>query len=201
MNCSRVIAASLSLMLLAGLSGRARAQEAADPDEEDAPRGRTSYVAVSFFGGALLPFGKGGEGLEQGLSAGLRVGWTSAMGLGLDAVATYSPLPRTAVEGEQLQTIYTTAALTPRYTLGSGKVRASLAGGGGAAMDRTTLTIEGMPDTSETSWAPAVTGSAAVELHLLDGGGFFLGGAYTRLFGDLEYQYAEGQAGLIFTFD
>ena len=39
-----------------------------------------------------------------------------------------------------------------------------------------------------------------VELHMLDGAGFFLGGTYTRLFADLEYQYAEGQGGLMFAF-
>jgi hypothetical protein len=169
--------------------------------EDGAPERASAYVSVSFFGGVLMPFGAGSDGLKQGLSAGLRAGWTSRIGLGVDVVATYSPLPRSVEEGERVQSIYATSVLMPRYTVGQGKLRASLAGGGGAAMDRTTRTVDGMSDVTSTRWAAAVTGTAAIELHLLDGGGFFLGGAYTRLVDDLEYQYAEGHAGLIFTFD
>jgi hypothetical protein len=179
----------------------AAAQEAGVPqdDEVERPRPHGSYVSVSFLGGALFPIGSSQTTLQNGLASGVRIGWTSRIGIGVDLKASYSPLAKAPEDGASYQTHYLDLGLMPRFTLGHGTVRLSLAAGGGAAYERTTVTT----DTAERSlsrWAPAAAGWAAVELHLLEGGGIFAGGSYTRLFGGGNYQYAEAVGGLIFTF-
>ena len=120
------------------LAALAAALCARAPDAQ--ARRRKPYWMISFVGGVLVPVGETADQRDLGLGVGLRVGYTSKIGLGLALAAEYSPLP--VVEGGAEADVVTenhfiAAALLPRYTIGTGAFRVTLGAGGGGIMEQT----------------------------------------------------------------
>ncbi len=164
----------------------------------DAPASPPRWT-LGLVGGALAPLGAMTDTHERGLDAGLRLSWTSAIGLGIETAIDYSPLPRAAVDGATFDTIYGLAAIGPRYAAGWSILRLGLAAVGGAAMDRTSRTDE-LGRTTTTAIAPAAQVGVEVELRFVQGGGLMLTGGGTQAFGKLDYRYAYAMGGLALSF-
>lgn len=167
-------------------------------------RARAGGYGMSFAGGVLIPLRDMTTTHQQGLAGGLRMGYTGRSGLGLDLATEYSPLPRRmdADSTGSFETHFATAALMPRFTLGKGWLRMWLGAGGGVAFQyERELAADGVAvlDTS-TSFAPAGTGAAGVELHILSGVGLTATGSYTQTLGDLTYEFVTVTGGLLLTF-
>lgn len=167
-------------------------------------RARAGGYGMSFVGGVLVPLRDMTETHQQGLAAGLRMGYTGRSGLGMDLAAEYSPLPRRMDDGStgSFETHFGTAALMPRFTLGKGWLRLWLGAGGGVAFEyERQLAADGASvlDTS-TRFAPAGMGAAGIELHLLSGVGLTALSSYTRTFGDFTYELVTVTGGLLLTF-
>jgi hypothetical protein len=167
-------------------------------------RARAGGYGTSFAGGVLIPLRDMTTTHQQGLAAGLRMGYTGRSGLGLDLAAEYSPLPRRmdADSTGSFETHFATAALVPRFTLGKGWLRLWLGAGGGVAFEyERQLAADGVAvlDTS-TSFAPAGMGAAGVELHIVSGVGLTAMGSYTQTMGDLAYEFVTVTGGLLLTF-
>jgi hypothetical protein len=186
--------AALALLSLAPGAAHAGVD---DPDESS----RSSYWHASFLGGVVLPLGDMEQSHDRGLAVGGRLGWTSKLGLGLEVAGTYSPLPRgNLMELETYEIHYATGTVGPRMTLGRGTLRVWAAAGGGVAFERARqlYRMERVDTTSAT--APAASAAAGVELHFLSSGGLSVTGNYTRTIRDLQYEYLDVKAGLVFTF-
>jgi len=178
----------------------AGANAAATPDDAGSPAPRRPAWSVSLLGGALQPIGTMKDSHTRGLTAGVRVAWSSRIGLGLEAAVDYSPLPHAAAVDATFDTTYATATAGPSFTIGWPTVRFGLAAMGGAALDRTRTTNALLGASTDTRIAPAVTGALEIKLLLVSGGGFILSGGGTQTFGKLDYRYATATAGLTLAF-
>jgi hypothetical protein len=187
-----VIAAAAAIAA-AGAGARAA------PDE-GVPAPHRPAWSVSLLGGALQPIGTMKSSHQRGLAAGIRVAWSSRIGLGLEAAFDYSPLPHAAAVDATFDTTYGTAAAGPSYTVGWPTVRFGIAAMGGMAIDRTRTTDTLLGATTDTRTAPAITGAVEIKLLLVSGGGLILAGGGTRTFGTLDYRYATATAGLTLAF-
>ena len=191
------------VVALAALFARPPAAEA---------RPRKAYWLVSFLGGALVPVRETADQRDLGLGVGLKVGFTSKFGLGIALSAQYSPLPvADPAEGEEaaddvVENHFVSGALTPRFTIGRGALRLTLAAGGGLMMERTTsrpAAVDGQEAgarSTASNLAPTGVGELGVETYLWDSGGLVVSGSYLRAFGDSEAEIASVLGGLVFTF-
>ena len=174
-----------------------------------AAKAKKPYWMVSFVGGALVPVGDTASERDVGLGVGLRVGYTTKIGLGLALEAEYSPLPvaEPAAEDGAVADVVTdnhfaAAALMPRFTLGRELLRLTLGAGGGGIMEQTRSRPagEGGETRADTVFAPAAIGELGIELHFWGSGGLAVSGSYLRSFGDREAEIGALLGGLIFTF-
>jgi len=186
--------ALLAILVAIAVVGAAVRPAAADEDSG----ARSSYWSVSLLGGALVPLPPMNEDHQIGLVAGLRTGWTSKLGLGLGLAADYSPLPRRTADGVTYETHYGTVTAGPHWTIGHDTVRLTIGGGGGVALEQTTA--RGATVERSRRAVPAAVGEVVLELHVIGGGGFLLGGGAGFTFGDDPYRYAYGLGGLTLTF-
>jgi hypothetical protein len=155
--------------------------------------------SLGLLGGALAPVGAMRTDHRRGLDAGVRVAWTSRLGLGIETAVDYSPLPHATVDGATFDTVYGVAAIGPRYAAGWSILRLGLAAVGGAAMDRTSRT-DVLGRTTTTEIAPAAQVGVELELRVVSGGGVLLTGGGTQTFGKLDYRYAYAMGGLALAF-
>jgi hypothetical protein len=156
---------------------------------------RAGGYGIGFLGGVLMPLRAMDETHQQGLAAGLRMGYTGRSGLGLDMALEYSPLPQRMSDGIA-ETHFATAGLMPRFTLGKRRLRVWLGAGGGAALQYDTLS----DGSTQMRYEPAGMGALGVELHVLTGIGLMALGSYTHTFGELNYEYLTATGGLVLTF-
>jgi hypothetical protein len=173
-------------------------------------KAKKPYWLVSFVGGVMVPVGETADQREPGLGVGLRVGYTTKVGLGLALVAQYSPLPVADApadgEGESADVAenhFVTAALVPRFTLGRDVFRLTLGAGGGGIMEQTRSRPAGDEDAAtqtESVFAPAAVGEVGIETHFWGSGGLVVTGSYLRSFGDREAEVGALLGGLVFTF-
>jgi hypothetical protein len=187
------------LAALAAVAMATASTHAAPAESPPAPRPQWTLGMV---GGVEVPLAAMKTSHRRGLAAGLRVAWTSRIGLGLEAAIDYSPLPQQqTIEGERFDTTYTTAAFGPRFAAGWSLVRFALAAGGGVALDHTQAS-GGLLEapTTTTTFAPAAEVGLEIELHVVPGGGILLTGGGTRTFGPLDYEYAWAMGGVALAF-
>ncbi|HYU16433.1 MAG TPA: hypothetical protein VEL05_10185 [Candidatus Acidoferrum sp.] len=175
-------------------------------------KSRKAYWVVSLLGGVMVPLRDTADEREVGLGVGMRVGFTSKIGLGLTMTAQYSPLPvaePTPANGladddaPVIENHFVAAGLVPRFTLGRGSVRLSIGAGGGGIMEQTRTRPAGEPASAtakETVFAGAALGELGVETYLWESGGLVVTGSYLRSFGDREAEVGSLLGGLIFTF-
>jgi hypothetical protein len=171
-------------------------------------RPRKAYWMVSFLGGALAPLRDTADQREIGLGVGLRVGYTSKLGLGVALSAQYSPLPvveQKPADGGEADVVtenhFVAANLVPRFTLGRGAVRLTLGAGGGGILEQTRSRPAGEDKANTVSvFAASAVGEVGIETYLWESGGLVLSGSYLRSFGDREAEIASLLGGLIFTF-
>lgn len=184
-----------------GVTVIACARAAAAAPDDAAATAPTSW-SLGMVGGVLQPLGAMRDSHQRGLAAGVRLAWTSALGLGVEAAIDYSPLPHVAeLEGTRFDTTYTTAAIGPRFALGWSRLGVALAAGGGVAVDHTTTESALLPGAdTRTQVAPALEAGVEIELTVVSGGGIMLTGGGTRAFGSLGYEYAWGMGGLALSF-
>jgi hypothetical protein len=196
----RLAAACAAVVLAGSLIGSADAQA----------RPRKAYWMASFLGGVMAPLGQTSDERELGLGVGLRVGYTSKLGLGVALSAIYSPLPVVEQEPEAggqadivTENHFIAANLVPRFTLGRGAVRLSVGAGGGGILEQTRSRPAG-EDASATStvsvFAPSAVGEVGLETYLWESGGLVVSGSYLRSFGERDSQVAALLGGLIFNF-
>ena len=189
--------------LLLALSAVPAAADSPDKGSSSAPH---SYTSVSFLGGLLRPLRRMRSSHDQSLLAGVRVGWTSRLGLGIEVTADYSPLPRDDVpQLSAYETHFGVLAANPRFTLHWKKLRLWVGAGGGVAIERTTELYRDSEVGTRTHWSPAAVAAAGFEIHMLASGGLTLVGSYARLFRELDiegvkYEYANLTGGLVFVF-
>jgi hypothetical protein len=183
------------------VTATARIAAAAPADGADADTGPSPW-SLGMVGGVLQPLGSMKDSHERGLDAGVRFAWTSRLGLGVEAVIDYSPLPHApTIDGGRFDTTYATAAIGPRFALGWSRFGVAVEAGGGVAVDHTTEQSAVLPTTqSSTTVAPAVEAGVEIELTVVQGGGIMLTGGGTRAFGALGYEYAWGMGGLALSF-
>jgi hypothetical protein len=178
-----------------------------------AARSKKPYWMVSFVGGALVPVGDTASERDVGLGVGLRVGYTTRIGLGVTLEAEYSPLPVAGSAGQTgadsgaaadvvTDNHFAAAALVPRFTLGRDLLRLTLGAGGGGIMEQTRSHPAGDSGATraDTVFAPAAIGELGIELHFWGSGGVVVSGSYLRSFGDRESEIGAVLGGLIFTF-
>jgi hypothetical protein len=173
-------------------------------------KAKKPYWLVSFVGGAMVPVGETADERQPGLGVGLRVGYTTKIGLGLSLMAQYSPLPVAdppADGGGEVPDVvenhFVSAALVPRFTLGRDVFRLTLGAGGGGIMEQTRsrpTDQEGGATQTESVFAPAAIGEVGIETHFWGSGGLLVTGSYLRSFGDREAEVGAVLGGLIFTF-
>jgi hypothetical protein len=174
-------------------------------------KAKKPYWLVSFVGGVLVPVGETADQRQVGLGVGLRVGYTTRIGLGLAMVAQYSPLPvssppaggDSAPATDVTENHFVTAALVPRFTLGRDVLRLTLGAGGGGIMEQTRSRAADDPDGQtlvDSVFAPAAIGEVGIETHFWGSGGIVVTGSYLRSFGDREAEVGSVLGGLIFTF-
>jgi len=173
-------------------------------------KAKKPYWLVSFVGGVLVPVGETADEREVGLGVGLRVGYTTKIGLGLALVAQYSPLPVSdppagdaAPAPDVTENHFVTAALVPRFTLGREVFRLTLGAGGGGIMEQTRSRAaedEAGATLVDSVFAPAAVGEVGIETHFWGSGGIVVTGSYLRSFGDREAEVGSLLGGLIFTF-
>jgi hypothetical protein len=198
MTLRLVLAGAIAASLVAIAVGPASAA----PADIDAPETRDDEWdawSITMLGGALIPLSTMSDTHQTGLVAGARVAWQTRFGLGLEVSGSYSPLSGRPVDEIKAETHYGTLTAGPRFTLGRGLWRLTIAAGGGGAFERTRLTQGDVALTSTRSGA-LVEGRGALEMHVVPGGGLVVGGGYTHSFGDDEYRYATASAGLMLTF-
>ncbi len=179
------------------------AQVAAAAPEETSPAPPSPpQWSLGMVGGVLQPLGAMRDSHHRGLDAGVRIAWTSRIGLGVEVAVDYSPLPHAlTIDGGRFDTIYTTAAIGPRFAAGWSFLRFALEAGGGVAIDHTTNAALIVPvTTTETDLAPAAQLGLEIEVPVVSGGGIMLTGGGTRAFGALGYEYAWAMGGLALSF-
>ena len=184
----------LSVLIACAATAALARQATAAPDAPAPPRWTLGLV-----GGALAPMGAMANSHVRGLDVGLRVAWTSKLGLGVETAIDYSPLPHATVEGATFDSIYGLAAVGPRFAAGWSIVRLGLAAVGGAAVDRTRRT-DALGVSTSTDVAPAAQVGLELELRFVQGGGVMLTGGGTQTFGKLDYRYAYAMGGLALSF-
>lgn len=167
------------------------------PGEAHAKRG---YWFAGFAGELLLPDADTEERYRRAIGAELRVGRTGRSGLGIAAIAGYSPLPRADTGGLPSENHFVTLGALPRFTLGSGSVRAWLGAGGGLLLEHITLRPEDGSSLSGTSFDVAAMGEAALELHVFDSAGLSFNAGYRRALGSFETSLLSVGGSLVFTF-
>jgi hypothetical protein len=172
-------------------------------------KAKKPYWLVSFVGGVMVPVAETADERKPGLGVGLRVGYTTKVGLGLSLVAQYSPLPvadapDTGDEpaADVVENHFVSAALVPRFTLGRDVFRLTLGAGGGGIMEqsRSRPTDEDGATQTDSVFAPAAIGEVGIETHFWGSGGLLVTGSYLRSFGDREAEVGALLGGLIFTF-
>jgi len=189
------VVAGLGVIAIA--RGASAAPEVVPSDRDDA-RGPFSLGMV---GGLIEPMKAMKDSHERGMLAGLRLAWTSSIGLGVEAAIDYSPLPRKeTIDGARFDTTYATAAIGPRLAGGWSHLRFALAAGGGLAVDHTTEALPLVDPTSSTTIVPAAEVGVEIEVPVVTGGGFLVTGGGTRAFGTLAYEYAWAMGGLALNF-
>jgi hypothetical protein len=196
---ARWLAAALAAAVIAAVAG-------APPAEA---RPRKSYALIQFLGGALMPVRDTADERKLGLGVGVRVGYTSKLGIGIALSAQYSPMPVVepkVADGEEpavdvIENHLVSAAVVPRFTLGRGAVRLTVGAGGGGLVERTTSreAADG-PRSTSSAFAAAAVGELGLETYLWDSGGLVVTGGYLRSFGDREAEIASVLGGLVFTF-
>ena len=157
-------------------------------------------------GGVEQPVGASQDTHALGLDAGVRLAWTSRVGLGAYAAVDYSPTPRSDSApdpaGARFDTTFATAAIGPRYATGWSRLGLAVEAGGGVAIDhtreQTTLQQDGVTTTTEL--APALQAAVEIELAVVSGGGIVVSGGGARAFGSVGYEYAWGMGGLALSF-
>ena len=157
---------------------------------------RKGYWHTSFDGGVMVPTANMSEAFNTGLTASLRIGYTSKLGFGFAVGAAYSPLPRTQSEIAPESHIALFTAL-PRFTIGHDLFRMWVAAGGGLVLQRTDQASETVSKTE-----PVASGEAGIEMHLFSSGGVALLGNYSKSFGeDIDASLLSFTGGLVFTFN
>ena len=179
----------------------ARAGTAA-ADDAAAPPAPLPWQLV-MVGGVEQPIGTSKQAHVHGLDAGVRLAWTSRVGLGAYAAVDYSPLPHTPdPTGARFDTTFATAAIGPRFAAGGSRLGFAVEAGGGVAVDhtraQTTLQVDGVTTTTEV--APALQAGVEIELTVVSGGGIVVSGGGARAFGSVGYEYAWGMGGLALSF-
>ena len=153
-------------------------------------------------GGVEQPVGASGDTHVRGLDAGVRLAWTSRVGLGAYAAVDYSPIPHAPADGTRFDTTFASAAIGPRYATGWSRLGLAVEAGGGVALDhtreQTTLQQDGV--TATTELAPALQAAVEIELAVVSGGGIVVSGGGARAFGSVGYEYAWGMGGLALSF-
>lgn len=197
-----LILAVAAITLGAGAS-LVRADDGAGGDPDEATNKPGSYWSVLLQGGMLTPLGDMQDEHQSSLAAGMRIGWISRLGLGVDIVGEYSPLSRKPSPAEDVyETHFVTAGVQPRFTLGKRAVRLWVAAGGGVSYERTkhvaTLGVELGPTTNH--YALTAGGAVGLELHLASGLGLAVIGSYGRSVGQIEHELVNVTGGLAFTF-
>jgi hypothetical protein len=189
------------VVTLLGSGAIARVASAA-PDEVVPSEPSRPQFSLGMVGGVVQPLGSLKDSHQRGLIAGLRLGWTSRIGLGVEAAIDYSPLPHApTLDGARFDTTYALAAIGPRFAAGWTHLRFALAAAGGVAVDHTTQTSpEPATTASTTEVAPAAQVGVEIEVPVVSGGGFLLTGGGTRAFGSLHYDYAWAMGGLAMSF-
>lgn len=175
----------------------AAAIEAAGSDEGD-----PGLFSLSIQGGLMAPRADFGGTRDLGLTAGLAFGLTASSGLGAAMSAEYAPLAPAGEDGDRVRETHVgNVTLTPRFTLGSGTLRAWVGGGGGLLVDYEEREAEAGETESDVVYAPMAAGAAGLELYAFDSGGFALTGRYGRSFRDGPlYEVITASAGLVLGF-
>jgi hypothetical protein len=180
-----------------------RASAAAADDAAPAPA--TTPWQLVMLGGVEQPIGASKDAHVRGLDAGVRLAWTSRMGLGAYAAVDYSPLPHSESAPDpaaRYDTTFATAAIGPRFAAGWSRLGFAVEAGGGVAIDHTrvetALQLDGV--TSSTELAPALQAGVEIQLTVVSGGGIVLSGGGARAFGAIGYEYAWGMGGLALSF-
>lgn len=152
----------------------------------------SGYWSLTLSGGAAFPLADYAEDHEQALGAQAAIAYTARFGLGVAALAGYSPLPVIDEEatGEIRDNHVAHAALAPRFTLGKRTLRLFVGAGGGVYFEQA----------AATKTAAAALAQAGLELHILGAGGLTVGASYLRSFADAAAQLASAHAGLVLTF-
>jgi hypothetical protein len=179
----------------------ARGGTAAADDAARAPA--TTPWQLVMVGGVEQPLGASKTAHVHGLDAGMRLSWTSRIGLGAYAAVDYSPLPHAPdADGTRFDTTFATASIGPRFATGWSRLGVAVEAGGGVAIDhtreQTALQIDGVTSTTEV--APALQAGVEIELTVVSGGGIVVTGGGARAFGAVGYEYAWGMGGLALSF-
>ena len=190
--------AVISFAIIAVAVVPAQAQQEAGADSEQKAG---SYWSMVLQGGLLVPLSDFKALNQQSLAGGLRVGWTSKYGLGLDIASEYSPLSRrSTVVGQSLEIHFVTAALMPRLTLGRNAMRLWLSAGGGVAYERTSVRSGMEILSTDNKYALCSIGAAGLEFQPISGLGLAVVGTYNRTRGNFTYEFVNVTGGLSFTF-
>lgn len=160
-----------------------------------------SYWSTTLLGGVIVPLGTMTDSHRRSLAAGLRVGWTSRVGLGVDVIGGYSPVSRSDIaDGQRADSHLIGGMVMPRFTLGRGSVRAWVAAGAGLAFQRTNVVAGTETVATSNDVAMSADAALAVELHPISGVGLALVSSYHRgLIGE-PFEFVNLTAGLTFTF-
>lgn len=162
---------------------------------------KRGYWFTDLAGELLVPMKDSEARYRRSMGAALRIGYTGRAGLGIAAVAGYSPLPREDTGELRADNHFVTLAAVPRFTLGRGAVRFVLGAGGGVFLEHVTLRPDDQPAVSDTRFAPAALGEAALELHLFRSAALAFGATYRRGFGPHDTEILSGGGALVFTFE
>lgn len=202
MRAARALTSSL---LALSLCVAAQAALAQDLDEEPGteliarPQSR-SYFSLAFAGGMLVPEGDISDYYDPGLTAQLSLGFTTGIGLGVQATVAYSPLRGRPDAAASRESHLGCAILAPRYVLGDGTVRLWVAAGGGAVAMRERIEGDGLTPETKTEVEPVGAAAAGLELYAFKSGGIGVSGRYAHGFGQLAVRLYSVTGGLVLTF-
>jgi len=196
MRATFALVTGVIAIAIAGARGSAIAAPSADAQV-------ATPWTLGMVGGVEQPMGASSDAHERGLDAGMRLAWTSRLGLGVEAALDYSPLPHApSPDGARFDTTFATAAIGPRFATGWSRFGFAVEAGGGVAVDHTNeqspLLQGGVTRTTDV--APALEAGVEIELTVVNGGGIMLTGGGTRAFGGVATEYAWGMGGLALSF-